>query len=724
MHALPAATENVILKPSRRSQLIVFLALFAVAMTWACYTQHVWEDFYITYRASKNLATGHGLTFTAGERVHSFTSPLGALLPAVASLLTANSSDTAALWIFRLMSIAAFAAAGVGLWRLGRTMYLAVFPALLLVLLFATDAKTIDFTTNGMETPYLLLFFVWTLYALFFAPPRRTWHLGLSWAGLMWSRPDSFVYISILCFGVLVFGKFRPAWDGRRQLVKDFLVAGLITTALYGPWLIWATWYYGSPIPHTIIAKGYLMPVHNFKDVLRSFREFPFKIFHDGAWLGTAFMPPYGLSTGWPIILTKISLYAAIAVAVVWLLPLVRWEARVTSFAFTAGYFYLNYFAGYPAPWYVPTVTLFAFLTIGAVVGQIWQAAVKSSGPAQTWNWRMATVVSSVTLLPLATLALTVCASVEMRCSQRISESGNRRNIGLWLKAHAASEHDTVFLEPLGYIGFFSGLKMYDFPGLSSPEVMAARRKIKTLGNYTSYFPELITMLEPDWLVLRDSEVRDVNHFDRDLLTKYYSLQKVFDVRDKVEAIKFLPGRDYLRFDAHFEVYHRTDRPDENGRVLRTHIPILSVPVTIESLTVNKTWAGPAYSSGGNLVAHAPSLLAIRVPSGARRLIGRFGFFPGAYEKPEDSTEGAEFLVNLILPDGTKRPLFSQTLNPRERPEDRGEHSFGADISLTGDATVEFITQPRPGKGNGYGWTYWTDLKFAVPKPELAKALP
>jgi len=67
--------------------------MFAVELAWSLYTQHAWEDYYITYRASKNLATGNGLTFTAGERVHSFTSPLGVLLPALASLLTGNSSD-------------------------------------------------------------------------------------------------------------------------------------------------------------------------------------------------------------------------------------------------------------------------------------------------------------------------------------------------------------------------------------------------------------------------------------------------------------------------------------------------------------------------------------------------------------------------------------------------------------------------------------------------------
>lgn len=57
----------------------IFLGVFFLAVGWVSYTDHVWEDYFITYRASKNLAEGNGLTYTVGERVHSFTSPLGVL---------------------------------------------------------------------------------------------------------------------------------------------------------------------------------------------------------------------------------------------------------------------------------------------------------------------------------------------------------------------------------------------------------------------------------------------------------------------------------------------------------------------------------------------------------------------------------------------------------------------------------------------------------------------
>ena len=93
-----------------RPAVTIAVAVFLVALAFAIYTQHVWEDYWITFRCSQNLATGHGLVFTPGERLHTFTSPLGVLLPAGFSWLTGNQSDELALWLFRLTSIAAFSA--------------------------------------------------------------------------------------------------------------------------------------------------------------------------------------------------------------------------------------------------------------------------------------------------------------------------------------------------------------------------------------------------------------------------------------------------------------------------------------------------------------------------------------------------------------------------------------------------------------------------------------
>src|SRR5581483_354516 len=90
-----------------------------------------------------------------------------------------------------------------------------------------------------------------------------------------------------------------------------------------------------------------------------------------------------------------------------------------------------------------------------------------------------------------------------------------RRQIGLWLKEQACGRRDTVFVECLGYIGFYSDLKMYDFPGMSSAEMIAARRQF---GNN---WPALVRTLQPDWLVMRTHEEFKLFRDQDDLLASY-----------------------------------------------------------------------------------------------------------------------------------------------------------------------------------------------------------
>lgn len=539
--------------PARASKFWVFLALLAVGFCWAGYTNHAWEDYYITYRASKNLATGAGLTFTAGERVHSFTSPLGTLLPALASLLTGNSSDDAALWIFRGFSLCAYAGAGVLLWSLARRLWSCQLSAAALVGWYAVDTKIVDFSTNGMETAFMMLFLAWTLYALLLAPPRTWLHLGLAWAGLMWTRPDSCVYIAALAFATLVFAPPTTVSQGRRGMLRSFAVGGVIAALLYAPWVLWAWSYYGSPIPHTIVAKGLFHPPVNLGNLPQILWAFPSMLVAHVDMLATTFMPPYSSISGWPALPMQVAFWLACLVAVLWVLPGVRREVRLASFAFCAGEFYLTTFVGFPVPWYVPTNTVFALLALAGVIAQL-------GGPAAEWHrTRRALAVVAGGLLGAGALAVTLLAAQQLRLQQAIIERGGRQQIGEWLRAHAATPRDTVMLEPLGYIGFYSNLKMLDFPGLSSPEVIAARRRAKLRG-YPEVWSELIPDLKPDWLVLRPYEAAVVRQHNPAIFARDYVLAKVFDVRPQVAAIPWIVGRGYLVNDACFEVYHRVAR--------------------------------------------------------------------------------------------------------------------------------------------------------------------
>ena len=72
----------------RRVVVVSFVAAVAMAVADVVVTGHAWEDWYITFRHSRNFVDGHGLTFNPGERIHGFTSPLNTFLPAIGYALS------------------------------------------------------------------------------------------------------------------------------------------------------------------------------------------------------------------------------------------------------------------------------------------------------------------------------------------------------------------------------------------------------------------------------------------------------------------------------------------------------------------------------------------------------------------------------------------------------------------------------------------------------------
>ncbi|MCC6415568.1 MAG: hypothetical protein IT582_06640, partial [Opitutaceae bacterium] len=440
---------------------LIFITALLLALAFAGFTQHAWEDYYITFRASKNLATGHGLVFNPGDHLHTFTSPLGVLLPALCSLVTGNQSDGAALWLFRLLSAAAFAGGVTLLFALTRRLGWAMAAAGLLALLLATDAKSLDYTINGMETGFMLAFLVYALWS-HFTPGRRQWrHIGLAWAGLMWTRPDSFIYIGLIAAGCWLFNDPVRTGGNRRELLGLYLRAGLLTTALYGPWLLWAAWYYGSPIPHTIMAKGAASGGESgaLHRLLNGIWQLPRLIWsRDLTAPEGGFLPSYFMFPEWPVWMRPYGRVLATLAAVLWVVPRLRLEARVASFAYFFAISYLAFVPYFPFPWYLPPTTWLAFVALVGAGASLWGTR------RPVWRW--ATGAAGALCL-LAGLVLTVGSARQLRAQQRIIEDGNRRLIGEWLHEHA-QPGDSVFMEPLGYIGYFSGLKTYDWPGLST----------------------------------------------------------------------------------------------------------------------------------------------------------------------------------------------------------------------------------------------------------------
>ncbi len=535
----------------RKARWLVFAGVFAFALAFAAFTHHAWEDYYITYRVSKNLATGHGLVYTPGERVHVFTSPLNVLIPAGLSVLTGNTSDQLVLWLFRVLSAGLLGGAAVLLFDTARKNSLSGLATTALIGMFALDAKIVDFSINGQEVAFMMFFLALMLHALTVRSGWTVLKLGLAGAGLMWTRPDGFIYFGVIAAGFLLFNAGEPIGQSRKGLFKVFLRAGVLTTVLYLPWILWAWHYFGSPIPHTIIAKEQLKAESAVPAVrlVLYWLGFPFGMLVGRTSVAATFLPVNApVFGGWPWPAMLLGKVLACLCALYWCVPRGRPQGRAASLAFLLGHLYLSRIAAYAAAWYIPSCTILGVFAFGHIVQHGLDFA---AGASRGRLWRVCArgVAAGALLL---TLALTVCSAYQLRVQEREIEQGMRKQIGLWLRNHAASASDTVFLEPLGYIGYFSQLKMLDTPGLCSPEVVAAEKRLKT-----TRLPEIVPAVHPDWLVLRPREAEAIREGAPGWLSEHYSVAKEFDASERIASYHWLPGRAYLRYDEKYIVFRR-----------------------------------------------------------------------------------------------------------------------------------------------------------------------
>ena len=503
--------------------LILFCILASlVPLCYTLYTHHIWEDFFITFRCSRNLAEGNGLVYEAGKRVHVFTSPLGVLLPALCYLLTGSSSYESALWLFRILfCIPAFVLGGVFVVRTIYSEYRdkSILPVAAAAAFYLLDVKAVMFSVNGMETAFMLFFFAAALYFLCTDFKGKWMMSGLAWGGLMWTRPDSCIYIGVIMITAVLFS------GNRKGAVTAVLKASGITTVIYFPWFAGAWLYYGSPVPNTVLAKG---AVSIFSPAVILTR-LPYHI----SW---AFEPVYA-SDGWPASVHIFALTLAFFCFIYWVLPLKDKFGRRLSFMFFLLSFYFA-FMTYPYPWYYPPFTMLGSIIL---VNGLWKI-FNGTGKYRVWG--------PIFLIPITVYMLFLfgMVSYQMKMQQQLIETGLRRPIGLWLKDHVRPG-EKVYLECLGYIGYFSGAEMLDYPGLATPE------SVKAIAEKGCTMTTLINELKPAWVILRPGEAEEAlkyNFFVRD-----YRYVCHLSALNRIKKAGFIPGYGYLYHDATFAVYKR-----------------------------------------------------------------------------------------------------------------------------------------------------------------------
>lgn len=546
----------------RAASILCVVVSCVICLGYTLYTNQTWEDSLITLRHSENLLNGNGLTYNPGTRVHGFTSPVNVLLLTACCLITGKSSYVATLWAYRVFAVASFAGSLVLLIKAVRNMSPRWAPASWFVAIaYLFDVKNVAFTTNGMETAFVLLFVAWAVYLISNGNSNDWLMRGLCWGGLMWCRPDGFVY-----FGALALAELGFLTESRWKLIGSFAKSAVVCALVYCPWFIWAWAYYGSPIPHTIIAKAnveqgpwpqFVNLLDNLLVKMLSTAAQVFRPIYFGdqvIWIDDPF---------WGRVVSALTKGMGIIPLIYFACPVKDRIGRAMSLSFVILCLYYSYM---PAvyPWYFAPATLIGLLAIArAATYAAWPSFENASNRGK---WRKPLSLAALVVLSVNSLVMFGFGSYEERVQQAEIEMGNRAVIGAWLKENGKPT-DTVYLEPLGYIGYFSGMHMNDYPGLVSPEVVAARRKLppnELSFRAARYMLALET--EPDWLVLRSYELDVITKLPiYPDFQKQYELVRKFDVTDKLKPYTYVAGKGSLAYDSVFYVFRRkavnTNRP-------------------------------------------------------------------------------------------------------------------------------------------------------------------
>ena len=496
-------------RPTIAWALLIAILAMAIRVLFWCYTGRVWEDTLITVLHSENCAQGLGLTHHASEpRVHGFTSPLSVLVPLAADVVHVG-------WGIPFIKLASiFCGALSVLYVMAISIHprvrLATPLAVMAMGFVALEHHHVFFGMSGMETQMVTLVLLMSIYYII---ADRPVHLGINLGLCMLARPDFGLWTIIV--GVYLLCR-RP---------KRLLTVVPAALCVYGPWIIFTTLYYGSPIPNTLLAKmlGYSQwwkdPNLTWIDAKRTFVDN--LVYHVFAQTGPTHLG-HAFQKGtffWDkrVISNAVTLLAGVGAVAAFVKK--RWEL-VPPAVFVLTYaVYYDLFVPVLFPWYFPPLTA-ATLLLCAL------------GLDAATSWIRSPLVRTPALGFVAALYLGFIVSIlpttfrAEKAIQETVENGVRKRIGLYLKAMMKPEQ-TLGCEPLGYVGYYSRRTVYDYPGMGSRKVTDFLRSHPDQRNMNGVFKHF----RPDYLLLRPWEydmirkAADGNWIDED-----YEIERTFEV--------------------------------------------------------------------------------------------------------------------------------------------------------------------------------------------------
>lgn len=495
------------METSIQNRKILIASIFIIVLkSIFFFTKHIQEDALITWRVARNIIDFGVYGYNGAEKISASTTHLYVFVGVIFQTLFGEGNFIYPLLIFNTILLT------IGIYWLGKLLFHSSIKIILFILFVSFLPPAIKMSILGME--FGMLFFFYIALIKFGFVERKIWAFIIMPIFILWTRIDTSIFLGLFfIFDVVKQRKWNTA----------FMVGGILAVLST---VAFNWFYFGEIVNNTITSKKNNYPSASFIERINQFNYFGPNYF------GIIKFPTslYNFST---ILLFLISTGC---------LVLLKNKCKddrnkVITFLFLFGFSktIIFGFANSWFDWYYWIPQIFLFLPIIIFILDL-------------EKFKRAAIAYFI-LIFLPFVAYQAVHSI----ATGHGEWNHARKIGLYLDSIEPNKNKYIFLEPAGYIPYFSKLKVIDYVGLVDKRL--TEENIVKNGIEVG-FSNLINKAKPDYILedykpMFQGKLNDKTIYDDYELIKEF---KIADVAQSDNAIldkiyKFKPsGRDFYLY--------------------------------------------------------------------------------------------------------------------------------------------------------------------------------
>jgi hypothetical protein len=490
---------------------IIALALFIRLINGP----HPSDDAFTTLHYAKNIVDNNGFVFNPSEQVLGTTTPLYTLV--LAALYLPFRIELP--WLALLVNCVADCATIFILIQLLRKLGVQNRWGIEYVapLIFAIDVQSTSWCVDCMETS----FFSFLLIATFYFTVGGKYKVGAIFASLcLFCRPEGLLIVALFLIAAWLLQKKLP-WPEE-----------LIVLAVILPWWIFATLYFGSPVPQSLQAKSTL--TYNSGNVYSGLRYFNMLIGDYRYDLNLTEEVKYPNPTIYYVELALKYLVTACFAGFGLLGAWTLWKLNRVLLSFTLA-FILLYNGAYlfaivfkhlrMFAWYLEPLTPWYLVLIGIGFTQAFAFLQERRGLQDKTKAKI--LLNSSLLVGFLLLFLTNQLQAYNWGRSREVSRGYFQSAASILAPYVKPS-DTILAPEIGELGYYSKARIFDSSALISPEAATYYQPPINDQTFTKATLNMISALKPEYIVSLQGFLPDTI-IGSDVIINNYKLIKTID---------------------------------------------------------------------------------------------------------------------------------------------------------------------------------------------------